>query len=238
MRQPDYDTGAGRNDWWIARILKRTGRPDVLWFAKVVAERIAKEQQRGYSRFAAFGVRGTLSTWVRPIDAEVADREDVRQAVARLVEIGTQSDSGDYGLAPHLADVDPHGRLVPAEILRRIPEATGFEQLRRLARLAKAYGLDTPTWRSLSEPILQRARSWPEREKLGIFWALSEPSTGHWRRRFGEVSETHVRAVERMRAKLDGETVETLRELWEWALERAQRRLRDEEETAKEERGE
>ena len=238
VRQSDLDTLGSRIDWPLKEVFKQVDKPDVVWLASTVTTRLSGERQHGLRSFRALGRGERISSYIKAITDRDSGKKDVKAAVEQLVALAVGEGSVGYQLPDHLRDVDPEGRVVPAVVVDALSRTADTEQRRRLGRVVGAYPLNSAAWRDMARPMLAQAAKLSERDRNGLFFAIANRSTGVWRRSIGAVSETHVRAVERAREQLEDEEEEVFRDLWQWRLDIAQARLSDQEELAKEERGE
>jgi hypothetical protein len=171
---------------------------------------------------------------VRPEDVAVPE---VRAAVGALIDLVSDNGTVGYHLPEVLHDVDPEGLLVPAEVARRIVTASTDEASRRLARIAPAYVVGTPAWRTIAKAVLAQAPQDPDKRRH-LFSALGERGVRTFSGTPGEVPVVFVSAAAEARRTLEAETDADLRPFWEWRLAIADAELREEEQRAKEERGE
>jgi hypothetical protein len=179
-----------------------------------------------------------LSDFVDPIDD--ADRDDprVHTIVDKLLDFVDDRGGVGYRLADVLHEIDPHGYVVPSRAAERIKRSSR-DDLGRLTRLARAYVVDTPAWRSIAAAVLQVASTIESvDERRSLYRGLAEAGVRSWSGRPGEVPPVFVSAVRQARNHRDGEADAMFRPFWDWYVSATEADLRYQEERAREERGE
>jgi hypothetical protein len=197
------------------------------------------EAQGGSEKVRAMSRLGRISRYVAQISATHMNDPEVGQAVEALVDLAWDREAVGYYLPEVLQDVDPEGILIQAEVKRRLANATGDDEVWWLARIAGAYAVGSSAWRTIAKPVILRAvRFGSEEERRSLFNALTDHGPRFWRGTPGEVPQTFVSGVESARQMLESETDSEFRPFWEWYLAVAEAELREQEEQAKEMRGE
>jgi len=235
---PDVDDLGGDCEWHLKEILKRVVRPPITWLAQVLAKRSEDEKTLAPGTQRTIGHNSRISSYVARATSERMNDPDLTRALGSLIDLVSNDGTIGYRLPEVLSDVDPEGLFVPHEVARRVRSEPVPETVRRLARIARAYALGGPSWRLIARPVLERAATSSERARRSLFAALSDRGIRSWSSRVGEVSEVQVGAVDDARRALESEADVHFTPFWEWMLARAEAELRDEEELAKEERGE
>lgn len=113
-----------------------------------------------------------------------------------------------------------------------------FEDARRMARIGGAYAVGSQPWRTIAKAALGPTATVIPDERRALFGALTERGIRSFTGKPGEVPPVFVVAVEKARTALNAEIDDVLRPFWEWRLAGAEAELREEQERAKEERGE
>jgi len=239
LRVPDIDRIAGTIDWHINEILKVVGRLPLTWLRPALTRRTALEAAGGEDKVRAVGHQSRLSKYVSPISPAQAAEPATIKAVGELVGLASDHGTVSYYLDEILHDIDPDGLLVPSEIAHRFESATDKDEVWRLARLGGGYPIGGPSWRTIARPVLLRASQASTREeRLSLFSALTDHRPRAWSGAIGEVPALFLTAVEQAHKQLEIETDSEFRPFWEWRVAVAEAELRDQEEHAKEERGE
>jgi hypothetical protein len=236
---PDFDDIGGNDEWHLKETLKRIGRPTVRWLPPVLAKRRELETSRAddeFSRAISHHVR--ISRYVQRITAAEASKPEVTQAVEELLGFIDDSGTAGYYLPEVLNDVDPDGLLVPGLVVARVAKATEAEQVRRLARIGGKYVAGTRAWEDIAKAVLRFPLVQSEDDQRSIFSALGDRGVTSWSGIRGEVPPVFVAEVESTKSSLEAATDEGLRRYWAWRVRRAEADLREEEQRAKEERGE
>ncbi len=234
---PEVADVGGHLRWYLEEILKTADRPSIAWLARTIAARGARERAQTGEPFRALNGRERLSEFVAKVasaDAAPEVLEAIRSLVGMLSEQGTIG----YYLPPFLKDIDPQGLLIPAEIARRVDERTTADELSQLARVAVEYGVGTAAWRTIAKPILDRTSTLGEKERPKIFASLAERALRFWGGTYGEVAPIFVEAVKVARDGLESEAEAVFHAFWKWRLAIAEAELDEQEQQAKEERGE
>jgi len=135
--------------------------------------------------------------------------------------------------------VDPEGLMLPAEVVRRLAHVTSKEDVWLLARIAGIYAMGSPAWRTIAKPVIVRTVcSGSEEERHSLFNSLTDHRPRSWWGTRGEVAQIFISAVQSARQMLESETDTEFRPFWEWYPAVAEAELHEQEEHAKEERGE
>jgi hypothetical protein len=234
---PDFDDLGGNAEWYLDEILKKAGKAPLVWLPDALARRRALESVAEGVRVRALGHSARFSRHVQHVRPEDVDVPEIRAAVGQIVDLVSDRGTIGYRLPEVLHDVDPDGLLAPAEIARRVAIASTDEELRRFARIAPAFVVGTAAWRAIAHAVVARAPANPDTRRH-LFSALGERGIRTFSGTPGEVPVVFVSAVDEARSTLEAETEVELRPFWEWRLAVAQAELREEEERAKEERGE
>lgn len=236
---PDLDNIGANGAWRLNEILKRLGRPDVRWLPRALRRRQQQESANGNetkSRAVSYNAR--ISKYVRQVDAASALDADVKAALAELLDFVPDNGSVGYYLPEILRDVDPAGLEVPAAVAARAVLATDAEGVRRLARIGGAYAVNSSPWRTVALAAIRAASRFGAEALRSVYSSLGERGIRSWSGSVGEVPPVFVAAVAEARAALDAEVEVDLRPYWQRRLATAEAALREQEEHAKEERGE
>ena len=238
LRVPDIDS-LGRNlEWQVSEVLKRVGKLPLTWLPEALRRRRDMETQCDHGDVRALGYHMRLSHFVDPVGQDRDINADSRATVYALLNFVPSTGSvGDY-LHEILRDIDPHGLIVPAEVARRFTETDDRGVARHLARIGGGFVFETPAWRTIAKPVLARAARAEAKERRSLYSALTDQRPRSWSGTPGEVPAIFTSAVESARQRLKVEADDGFRPFWEWCLKVAEAELRDQEEEAKEERGE
>lgn len=239
LRMPDLNSLGDYLDWCVEEILKRVGRVSLSWLPEALARRRDMETQQGYEKVHAVSHHARLSRYVTPISATPVNDPEVGKAVEALVDLIWDRGTVGHYLPEILQDVDPEGLLIPAEAARRLTHVTSKEDVWLLARVAGTYAIGSSAWRTIAKRVIVRAvRSGSEEERRSLFNSLTDHRPRTWLGMPGEVAQIFIARVQSARQMLDSETDAEFRPFWEWSLAIAEAELREQEEHAKEARGE
>jgi len=233
LRIPDLADPGDTLRWHVAEILKRIGRAPLDWLPKALARRRSMEAE-GIGSAYALSRSDRLSRFVTPISPVQQGEPAVVEAIAELMDLMSETGTVGYYLPGILADVDPEGLVIPGQVASRI-ETANDRDCRRLASIASGYALGGPAWRKIAKPVIARALTSSDPRPFFRCLLNSEKS---WCGTPGEVPAIFVTTVQTARERLEAETDATLRPFWEWHLVLAEAELRQQQDEAKEERGE
>lgn len=236
---PDFDDLGGNGGWHLAEILKRLGRPDVPWLAYALRRRQEQESaSRDGTNPRAVSYNARLSRYVREVNTDDVANDQVIAALSEVLDFVRDTGSVGYYLPEILRDVDPDGVLVPAAVATRAASAVDAKGVRQLARIGGAYGINSLSWRTIALATIRAAVPFGEEALRSVYSSLGERGTRSWSGVEGEVPPVFIAAVAHARAALEAEGESELRPYWQQRLTIAEAELREEEERAKEERGE
>lgn len=238
LRVPDIDSLGGNLEWHINEVLKKVGNAPLTWLPKAIEQRRDLERNRGHGTVHALSHHMRLSRFVSKIGQNDEISDEDKAAVQSLLEFVSDPGSVGYYLHGTLQDIDPHGRIVPHEVACRFRDTDDDSLAYRLARIGGAFVIGTPAWRTIAGPVLAQAASKTPEVRGSLYSALTDHGPRSWSAKPGEVPAVFKSAVESARKHLEAETDHEFRPFWEWRLKIAEAHLRDEEERAKEERGE
>jgi hypothetical protein len=162
----------------------------------------------------------------------------VTQAIEALLGFIDDNGTAGYYLPEVLHDVDPEGVVVPRLVVALVAQATEAEQVRRLARIGGKYVAGTRAWEAIAKAVLRSPLVQSEDNQRSMFGALGGRGVTSWSGIPGEVPPVFIAEVESTKSSLAAATDEGLRRYWAWRVGRAEADLREEEQRAKEERGE
>lgn len=239
LRLPDLDSPGDTLSWHVEQVLRRVGHAPLSWLPGALERRRDMEAEAAHDKVRAVSHRAQLSSYVTQIAPTQVNDPDVTRAVKALVDLVTDQGTVGYHLPEVLRNVDPGGLLVPAEVARRLASVADKEEARRLARIAGAYAIGAAAWRTIAKPVIARAVRAPgEDERRSLFSSLTHLGPRTWSGTPGEVPQIFIAGVQAARHLLESETDAEYRPFWEWYLAVAEAELREQEEEAKEERGE
>ena len=239
LRIPDLGSLATNIDWYIDEVLKHVGPAPLSWLPRAIARRKDMEAQGDSEKVRTVSRYARISRYVAPITATHVNDPVVGKAVTALVDLVAGGGTVGYYLPEIFRDVDPEGLLIPTEVTTRLANVTSADDMWWLARIAGAYPMGSSAWRTIAKSVILGAvRSGSDEERRSLFNALTDHGPRFWRGTPGEVPQTFVSGVESARQLLESETDTEFRPFWEWHLAVAEAELREQEEQAKEMRGE
>lgn len=236
---PDLSVLSNTAEWELDEILKRVGRLPVTWLPGALQRRVDMEEQDESGRVIATDHGTLFGGCVAPITKAYVDNPEISKAIAALMDLASNTGTIGHYLPRLLLSVDPEGLVVPREVANRLRATSSPDELRRLARIAGGYAIGSPPWRTIAQPLVERAGREPRLpERRRLFSSLMPRGVRMWRATPGDVPQEFIDDVQHAQELLDAETDTAFRALWEWHLQLAKAELRREGEEAKEERGE
>lgn len=236
VRVSDLDVFGDLVEWRLGKTMGVIGRVPVVWLARALQNRAQLEAREGYKAVRGIGHDVKLSEFCEPVTEANQDRDEVRSAIDSLLGLVDDHGSVGYRLADILHDVDPHGLVVPRLIGQKIA-AGGVIEAKQLARLARAYVVNTVPWRVIALEVVQLAavHESPE-DRRALYRAIGDPSVRSWSGVSGEVPPVFVAAVESANAYRDQESNASLQPFWDWYVNVAEAQLKHQQQLAKEDR--
>jgi len=239
MRIPDIGNLGGNLEWHIDEILKQVGKAPLSWLPAAIRRRHEMETKSISGKVRSISYHMRLTGFVTPIGEDDHISVEVEASISELLDLVPVLGSVGYNMCWVLHDVDPFGRVVPNMIVQRFEHATDQRDKLRLGRVAGAFGVGSSVWRQIAYPVLKYTSSLNSvREQRSFYFALTAQGFTSWSGVPGEVPESFVAAVESAKRQIAEETEQLFVPFWEWRLDVATSELRDQEEEAKEERGE
>ncbi|MBN1204213.1 MAG: ATP-binding protein [Myxococcaceae bacterium] len=236
---PDFDDLGGNGEWHLTEILKSLGGVDVRWLPGALAKRQEQEATNGDGHKArAVSHDARVSKYVRKIAAAEVTDPGVTEAVNKVLDFVDDNGTVGYYLPEILSDIDPDGVVVPAAVSVRAKSAAGAEDVRRLARIGGAYAVNSSPWRTIALAVIRAVTPHGAEALRSVYGSLDERGILSWSGAIGEVPPIFIAAVTEARTALDTEVEPDLRPYWQHRLTLAEADLREQEERAKEERGE
>lgn len=224
-------------EWRLREIFKRVPYPDVPWLLAALKVRRAEEKrERSDEPFRAMSSHSMLSRYVRKFDSSASRHPETLAAVRDLIELVHDESSIGYYAPQLLAEIDPEGWAVPSEVARAIGAATSVDDTLRLSRVAGAYVIGGPAWRAIARAALSSPLA--ATQTSTVCSALGGSRSRSWQGTPGEVPPVFIAAAESAKRQLDEERDPVLLPFWTWQKAIADAELRQQEEEAREERGE
>ena len=236
LRVPDIDSLDKNLEWHVSEVLKQVGKVPLTWLPVALKRRLYMETRRGHEDVLALSRRMHLSRFVNSIDQGSDINEDDKAAVYALLDFVPGTGNDCYYLNEIIRDVDPHGRIVSAEVARRLTGTVDRDAACHLAQIGGGFAHETLAWRTIAKPVLARAANADEEERRFLFSALTDHGSRSLVRRLGEVPAIFTSALESARQHLKDEMDGDFRPFWEWCLKVAEAELSGWEEHAKAER--
>jgi hypothetical protein len=238
LRLPDLEV-LSNEDWNLREIFKGIGKLDVRWLPEAFELRRQMEATRDDGiQTRALSFRTRISAYVAPVAGDDATDDTIVDAVAQLVAFVSDTGTIGFYLPDVLRDIDPDGLVVPEIVVARFASASQASEVRRLARVASAYAVNSVPWRSIALAAIRCAKPYGEDTLRSVYGALGASGVRSWSSAIGEVPAVFINAVAAMEEANAVEEEFDLRPYWLHHLRVAESELREQEERAKEERGE
>jgi hypothetical protein len=223
-------------EWHLKEIFEHVNRPTVLWLDSYL-KLLSKEEK--YER-VSFSKQNLPSRFVKTLLEEDKDSSEIEAAILGLIDLYSDNGSIGYHLPKFIIDLDPDGLIVPDIVVQKLAALSldSQEFARRLARIAGQYQLNGSSWRIMALPFVKFVLRQDERTQHSLFFAMTKSSTSAWSSPVGEVPVFFAEKVQEAKNLLNNEKIEHLKRYWEWYLKEANTELQEQEELAKEDRGE
>lgn len=219
-------------EWQLNELSKKMGRMPLTWLPEAINSRLQLKAESIHGPIRVLGSQFSLAYFVEGVSKENYMDKSVRSSVIQIVNLIKDGDLISYILPIWIKSIDPEGLLIPdivAELITKGDDSSGW---RRLRRVAMGYPLNSGPWRKIAIATANRAEQ--ESDGNSVFHDLTNAGMRSWSSSPGEVPILFIKQLEDAACLLSTETDASLKPLWEWNLNRAQKELKDREEEAKE----
>ena len=188
--------------------------------------------------FRAVGHGKRFSEFVQPIKEVDLKRPEVVASLQELVAYARTKGSIRPYLPEIVRDVDPDGIAVPALVVAILEGECDEGDLPQFARLGAAYKVNTNPWRTIALAAMHAVARCSNDTLRETVAALSESPMKVQSVAWGEVPAHLREELNESRAALGTETETEMKPYWQYRIVAAEARLSEEEQYAKEDRGE
>lgn len=143
-----------------------------------------------------------------------------------------------YRIEREIVKIDPENRCLGKIVAQEFISAKNDDEKKCFARIATHLNDDSSAWKEISAEVCKYAKRLPKKEKHQFWSALSWKNFEVYTCVYGHVPQNFYDDVNHSRKMLEEETLLERKEYWQWKLDFAERLLKDEEQRAKELRGE
>lgn len=237
VMEPDLGEARGHAAWEIEQILKIAPRKSPWWFAEIVRRRVDAFAPHNKAILANnFG--GCV--FILPADdaliwhavERLPDEEptpDAIAAIAKLFDLAESDFTVEHYLGQTLARLDPHGRVAPHVVARRLGNILGAPDLDAIAKWASFagwYAVGSPAWRVIARAACARVSEHAsEEERLMVFSSLRSHRMQTWSGKPGELHPRFQSAIDIAKKALAEESEPALAPYWEWRVKAAEHEL-------------
>ena len=197
---------------------------NIQWLLKIFEQR----NKRGFY----FDDRFSLSYFVKS-----TFNCDERNAYSEIIKIALCKDA-PYRIESEIVKIDPENRCLGKIVVQEFISAQSDDEKLHFAGIAGYLKDDSPAWNEISAEVCKYAKKMPKKEKHQFWSALSWKGVEVYTCAYGYVPKKFYDDANHFRKMLEEETLPERKEYWQWKLDFAERLLKDEEQRAKELRGE
>ena len=162
---------------------------------------------------------------------------DERNAYSEIIRMVLCEDA-PYKIEREIVKVDPENRCLGKIVAQEFVSAESNDAKKRFAGIAAHLKDDSTAWKEISAEVCKYAKRLPKKEKHQFWSAISWKDFGVYSSAYGCVAKMFYDKVNHFRKMLKEETLTERKDYWQWRLDFAERVLKNEEECAKEMRGE
>ena len=137
-----------------------------------------------------------------------------------------------------IVKIDPENKCLGKIVVEKFISAQSNDEKMRFAQIAGYLKDDTPAWNEISAEVCKYAKRLPKKEKHQLWSTLIWKGIEVYSGAYGHVPKMYYDKVNHFRKMLEDETLAERKDYWLWRLDFAERCLKNEEECAKEIRGE
>ena len=137
-----------------------------------------------------------------------------------------------------IVKIDPENKCLGKIVVEKFISAQSNDEKMRFAKIAGYLKDDTPAWNEISAEVCKYAKRLPKKEKRQLWSTLIWKGDEVYSGAYGHVPKMYYDKVNHFRKMLEDETLAERKDYWLWRLDFAERCLKNEEECAKEMRGE
>jgi hypothetical protein len=161
---------------------------------------------------------------------DAAPGADAQSAVENLLGLEHMDRTIEHDLPALLAHIDPHGRVVPELIARRLADPLNtptVEAVTKAARFAGWYGLGGIAWRTIASAACARLPEFAGdgEAEVRVYSRLRPQHLESWSGRSGELHPRWQEAIDAARKAFEAEADAGLRGFWQWRISGAERDL-------------
>jgi hypothetical protein len=234
VMEPDLSASHGHGSWEIEQILQEVPRKSASWLAEVIRRRIEvfspHNKQVEADKFGEYiFILPSDDALVWRVVEQLPDGEPTSEAIAAialLFEIATTETTVGYYLGQTLAKLDPHGRVGPHVVARRLADVLDSPDVDAIcawARFGGWYAIGSRPWRIIASAACARVfTDATDDERYMVFSALHSHRIQSWSGKPGELHPRFQSAVDAAKKSLDEESHPVLKTYWEWALKVAE----------------
>lgn len=162
---------------------------------------------------------------------------DERNAYTELIRM-MLLENVPYRLENEIVKLDSENVCLGKIVVDEFNSTQSDDEKKCFAKIAGYLKDDSAAWMEISTEVCKYAKRLPKKEKHQLWSTLSWKGTQVYSGAYGHVPKMYYDNVEHFRDMLKKETLPERRDYWQWKLDFAERVLKDEEERAKELRGE
>jgi hypothetical protein len=235
--RPDSHGPQGNIKWEVREIIKCLPEQPLRYLVDLVRRRLAAYGENNQRQ----NEPGRRWIHVLPDDdsfilervaviEDAAPGADTQSAVRDLLALEHEDRTIAHDLPALLAHIDPHGRVAPELIARRLTDPLStptVEAITEAARFAGWYDLGGIAWRKIASAACARLSEFAGDAKAEpwVYSSLMSQRIESWSGTTGELHPRWQDAIDAARKALEAEVDSGLRGFWQWRISAAERDL-------------
>jgi len=220
----------------VEEILSVVGRAPIGWLVKMLNQRADKEKEDG--GFKALNGDIEFDELVELIDEGNKDGQHTKSSLKELFELFKDQGTVGYYIPRIVHSLDSDGILLPSLYAEFTGDQTEFAHLASWVELCSKYEFNSGEWRIMCRALLKEFNKQDRKRKPRFYRMIVDKGSEIYQYEPGSVPRRFYKDVEDAQKYSEHETDPAFRDFWIWYLERANIRLQQEIEDAKEMRGE
>jgi hypothetical protein len=173
---PDIDKVGEVRQHEFDQLMEQFGHRELPWLIAVLDARTRAAQERPESDKQSFKLVPTrlrLSLYVQTMSPEQSNAEETHQQLGQILGYAERKDILGYILPKYVADIDPHGVVIPSMVSSHIDSAaSNKEVVWEWARFAGAYAFNSDPWREIAKAAVRASIAMTQKERISVFVEL------------------------------------------------------------------
>jgi len=143
--------------WHLEEVLKKVGKPSLVWLGNVVKMRMADERHRHNGYYKVLCDHRKLTRFLHPVEEAEAQKTEFISTIDYFLDLLLEHPGVAFYLPDYLVVLDPNGFIVPDLVVRRIGDELGIDEVSFLATVGGRYKIGTKHWRTIAAAVIEVA---------------------------------------------------------------------------------